>query len=786
MFQKIVKFCIYALVFLTPLFWLPFSAEAFDFNKVYLLFFLTSVGIIGWIGEMIFEEKRLSFRRTPLDFVVLGFAVALGLSTIFSVDKPSSLLGSYGRFWPSLLGTFSLCGFYFLLSNHISFAKPQKEERSALQGTRLLKVFLTSSFLVVVTAYLSIFGLFAKLGQVFTALPTAMKFQGFNTMSGSLEALSIFLAFIIVLVVTAVAFRKRIAAMFASKKGTFCLYLLLFTSLLLLLIIGFRTAWLVLALSLVLFLVIAFWKRIFRQEVHRLDLPIVLLLIALIFIFTNPLRGFFGQIGVLNNLPAEIFPSQRLSWQVNWQGFKSNLVVGSGPSTFDYLFNKFKPRTFLQNPGILWRLRLDRPGSHIAETLGTGGVLGTLSYLALLGMFFLLFYFFLAHLKTKTKSAGEEAPALSEEKFIAIPLLSAVLALLLGQVFYYQNATLAFSFWFCLALGVLALSPEGKRKEFAFEDFPEVGLVLSIFFWVVLIAFVFSYFNLGKYYLADVYYRNYAQDPAERTQDLERAVRLADLRSTYHIVLAQDYLGRFNQEIVKTEPSPQVAANMAALALQEAKRATEVSPNKVASQETLSVVYRDIQVVAQGAFEWSLKAFEEALKLEPKNPALLTELGKLVAVKEPERAKQFFQEAVNLKSDYFDAHLQLALLAESQGNNEEAKTILENAVSLNPQSVEGRFQLGRIYYNRQENDKAKEQLETAIAIFPNHSNSLYSLALVYEKEGDEEKAIELLEKVLELNPGNTEITKKLSELRGSGQAPLPPQPVAPAKPEEKE
>lgn len=768
MFRKIVKFCVYVLVFLVPLFWLPFSLEAFDFNKVYLLFFLTSLGVIAWIGEMIFEEKRLRFHRTPLDLFVLGFGVITILSTVFSVDSTSSLLGSYGRFWPSLLGILSLIGFYFLISNYVSF-NTQKEKDKAISGTSLIKAFLLSSALVVLTSYLSIFGVFAKIGRVFASFPLVMKFQGFNTISGSLEGLAMFLAFISVFIVVLTSFRGKIAGILQSSKSKIILYTLLFANLLLMIIIDFRAAWLSVGLTLLIFLVIAFWKRVFKKEVHRLDLPIVFLIIALIFIFFNPLRGVLNQVGVLSDLPYELLPSQELSWGVAANGFRDNLVVGSGPGTFDYLFNKFKPQTFLENPGTLWRLRLDRAGSHLAETLGTSGILGILSYLSLLGVFFLLFYFFLAHFKTKDKST-ESGQSIDDIKLIAIPLLAGVLALFIGQIFYYQNTTLAFSFWFILALGALSLNPLAKKKEFSFSEYPEIGLVLSICFWVILIGFIFSYFSLGKYYLADMYYRDYLEKPTVNTEKLESAARLADKRSTYHIVLSRDYLRRFNEEMAKAEPEAQVAANMAALALQEAKKAAVISPNRISAQETLSVVYRDIQGVASGALEWSLKSFEEAVKLEPKNPALLTEFGKLAASSNDiEKAKQLFQEAINMKGDYLDAHLQLALLTEAEDKPVEALAILENAVLLNPQSVEAHFQLGRTYYNNNENDKAKAEFEAALVIFPTHSNSLYSLALVYERQNNTRESIALLERVLSLNPGNEDVIDKLNTLKGGNQ-----------------
>ena len=129
MWQKLIKFSVYSLVFLMPLFWLPFSSEAFEFNKSYLLFVLVSIGILGWLGKMIFQDKKVIFRRTPLDFFVLGFLVVAIVSYWFSKDRISSLLGFYGRFWPSLMGILNLGGFYFLLTNNVGIKlKTQKSK----------------------------------------------------------------------------------------------------------------------------------------------------------------------------------------------------------------------------------------------------------------------------------------------------------------------------------------------------------------------------------------------------------------------------------------------------------------------------------------------------------------------------------------------------------------------------------------------------------------------------------------------------------------------------------
>ncbi len=107
-FPKITKYSILILTFLLPLFFLPFSFEAFEFNKQYLLFFLVSVGFFCWLAKMVLKDKEVKFKRTPLDLPVLAFLLVAVLSAVFSVDAASSIFGFYGRFSDGIGGLLSL------------------------------------------------------------------------------------------------------------------------------------------------------------------------------------------------------------------------------------------------------------------------------------------------------------------------------------------------------------------------------------------------------------------------------------------------------------------------------------------------------------------------------------------------------------------------------------------------------------------------------------------------------------------------------------------------------
>ena len=751
MSQKILNISIYLLVFLMPLFCLPFSFEVFEFNKGYLLAFLVSIGVLAWLGKMVFKDKRIKFKKNPLDIFVLVFLLVMILNTVFSVDKVSSLFGFYGRFWPNLIGTISLCLFYFLITNNVTGtvipspkgegSRPKPENKAKITINGLLKTFLWSSFFVVVISYFSILGVWTNIAKILP-LPQIMSSNIFNTV-GSLEQLAMFLSVVFVFLIGFLSFREK-------EKRAFWLYLFLFAIFILFILIDFKSAWLVIALSLFLFLAFSFKKRIFKEDVNRLSLGIIFLIISLIFLFFNPLQGLFQQIPKLANLPKEILPSQGTSWEVGFQGLKNNIVSGSGEGTFNYLFSKYKPQIFLESS--FWQLRFDRAGNHIAEMLGTTGVLGILSYFSLIGMFLMISWIVL----------NSKAQIFAVK--IQLPLFLTFFALLLGQFCYYQSTTLAFSFWLFLALGALNWQKVQKEKVFKFENFPEIGLVFNILFWLILIGIGFFYFLMIKYYIADVYYRSYLLNPQENFANLEKTTRLNDSRAIYHMTSARAYLGKIFEETDKTQPNEQLIVSFIDSSVKEARRATEISPNRIAAYEVLAIVYREIQGV-KGALEKGIESFNKALELDPKNPILLTELGKLqITNNQTEKARTLFNKAIELKKDYLDAAIQLVLLDEKEGKKKEALKKLEDLATENPFSVEVHFQLGRFYYNEKEYDKAIVQFQNVLAIFPNHSNSLYSLGLCYEMKGEKDKALKEYEKVLELNPKNTEIESKIETL----------------------
>ncbi|MFH1180976.1 MAG: tetratricopeptide repeat protein [bacterium] len=743
--NRVIKFSLYSLIFLIPLFWLPFSFEAYEFNKQYLLVFLVLMAVLAWLAKLVLVGKEMTFKRTPLDIFVGGFLLVAVLSAVFSVDKLSSLFGFYGRFSDSLIGLLSLGVLYFVITNNVGCpeAKPRKETDSQKIGVNgLLKAFLYSSFFAIIISYLSVFDVWSKISAgAKVPMPLIMFQRYFNTLSGSMEGLAVFLSVVAVLLTGLILISK-----WSLKQLGYWLPLAAILSLLV--IVDYEPAWLILAVSFILFLTFALWKRLFKENVNKLLLPIILTIIA-IFGMTSGIQkiAFF-------NLPQEQTLGQKTSWQVALGVATENAksgFLGSGVGTFSYDFTKEKPVGF--NQSQLWQIRFDRAGSHLAEILGTMGFLGFLSWLGLAGMFLLISYFLI-----------------NSQKLSALPFLMALAALITSQMFYYQNTALAFSFWLVLGLGAVNWQKTISTKTFSFKDFPELNLIFTTLLIIVFLGVGVVFYWGQRFYSADksFFQAQIAASGQSQSDLLEKAVKLNPLQPQYWAVLSRIYLRQVREDVQKeltSQEQLQLQVKIAR-AIEAAKIATELGPSQVAAYETLAMVYRDIGFMP-GAKDWAEKSFEKAIELEPTNPVLRTELAKFWLAGSADdiaKMKEALAEVKKLKPDYPDALFLEAEIYEKEGDLPKAVAIMEGLALDYSFDTDILFRLGQLYFNNRQTDDSVAIFQRIVTLVSNHSNALYSLGLAYQVKGQEAEAIKYFEKVLELNPDNQEVKELIKEL----------------------
>lgn len=116
--NKAIHWIIYFLVFFIPLFFLTDTVDFFDYNKQYLIWVMVFSAVIIWLLRMLILEKKMVWKRTPLDAPILIFLAANVLIAIFSIDKYLAFWGTYGVFHESLLNILAMIVLYFLITNN--------------------------------------------------------------------------------------------------------------------------------------------------------------------------------------------------------------------------------------------------------------------------------------------------------------------------------------------------------------------------------------------------------------------------------------------------------------------------------------------------------------------------------------------------------------------------------------------------------------------------------------------------------------------------------------------
>jgi len=129
-----------------------------------------------------------------------------------------------------------------------------------------------------------------------------------------------------------------------------------------------------------------------------------------------------------------------------------------------------------------------------------------------------------------------------------------------------------------------------------------------------------------------------------------------------------------------------------------------------------------------------------------------------------ERAIAAFQEIVKLNPRDPDAHLQLGRLYQEQGQIERATNSFRAVARLRPGSAEACFRLGLCLLRQQQLDEALEQLEKAVKLDPENGRAHQRLGTIYDKKGRGDEAIAALKRAVELEPDQVRYHQQLGFL----------------------
>lgn len=777
-FSKVINFCFYAIVLVTPLLFSSFTSEFREFGKQNFVFFLVAISLGIWLLKIL-TTRRLSWVKTSLDFILLAYLGVYLATSLVSIDKPSSFLGYYGRFTGSFVSVACFVVLYFLLTNNV---------RSPKTANRIINYLWVGMGIVLAYSLLQIFGVFV--------LPLPFTHNNAFNPIGSQAALAIFAA------ISLIFFQCLLFARKQSRLNNWILGILTIMGLGILLLINAFIAWLVLALGMIAFLAIAMSSKSEASSGNWIWKPMLVLVVAMVFVAFQFLPQIINPRNLTKaRLPVEVQLSNSATWNLvknSFSGGAKEVILGSGPGTTGIAFGEIKPADL--NRTIVWNLNFDRASTEIANILIETGILGFLAF-ELTG---LLFLFFALYFLLKKRENNDWMSALV---FFMIWL-----ALYITHFFYFFNTTFYLLYWVSLGVFMAIVSwniqeaASSRDISLAFSARTALpwmfvsllvfgGLLVAVFFQAAVLAGELAY-ALGVTEL-----RSANPDLVKSEKELIRAKVLNPYRDIYFLTYGQNLILQARKEAAKPTPNvEQIKVFMADL-INAGQKAAALSPNKSSNWSTLAQFYTNIKPLASGADKFIIESLQKAIERDPKNPALHYQLGQAYSVAsevidqqlakkagidttkqltnaqlsqitkiDPDAIKNAVDElkkAIELKSDLPQFYIQLGRTYEKAGQVDEAKVLFDSAANIFPNNTDVLFEQGRITFNQQKIDDAEKIFLAVLAINPDYANARYSLGRIYQQKGDNVKALVEYEKVSQIVGPNAELDKLIETLRTS-------------------
>lgn len=358
----------------------------------------------------------------------------------------------------------------------------------------------------------------------------------------------------------------------------------------------------------------------------------------------------------------------------------NTVFFGVGPSNFVDAFTAYRPMSLNLTP--LWNLRFSSGGPFYFYILTTIGLVGLSAVIFLVYRILKL---------AKKRFELETVPVLEKGLFASLGLILLMYTVL-------PSPTVLTITLFCL-LGFLTVyfgmaenTSVVHQKEISL---PENFVVNSLIPLAILAFSVMAVFQLGKIVLADYYYAQslYAANANRGTDTYNfqiQAITLNPYNDSYRVAYSQtnlalaDSLASQNPAAAGlTEEQKNMVTQLVQQSLREARNAASLQPQRAANWENLAAIYRSLINFAQGADQWTLASFGQAISLDPNNPRLRFDLGGIYfANKDWQSAAQAFSLATTLKPDYANAHYNLAQSLKSLNLYDQAVKELELTASL--------------------------------------------------------------------------------------------------------
>jgi len=669
--KKLSTILIHTLLFFTPLIVFSQTSELFEFNKI-IFIYICSIILFGLLIFKLMADKlkpKLSF----FDILILIFLFSQILSTIFSIDKHTSIFGYYGRFNGGLVSIVAYIIIYFSIK-YLFFL-------NNIEG--LLKTSIISSILVI------LWGLPGKFGHDFSCLIFTGQFNNscwtnqfhpeqrmFSTLGqpnwlGAYLAVNFFFGLYF--------FIKSMNIKIRWFKFMWIIYLLLNLSAIL--FTRSRSSLLALFIGIAIFVFLHF-VRIKRSS----GIGVLIIVGLLIFVtvngvdFSKTLTSVFPsknnistQTNKFNVGVTDSFDIRQIVWEGAIKLGNRYPLLGSGVETFAYAYYFVRPQS--HNLTSEWDYLYNKAHNEYLNYYATTGIFGIATYLLLIiGVFILSLSnlsFLFSKIRELKKNDIKDKQTYGNLRILNNALMSGYSIILITNFFGFSTTTINLFFYLIPALlmiiNVHLRNPISNNQNL-------VGLTLTKKILLIAIFVICAYSILGciKYYKADLLFNQAESYSSANRYDIASSLYLQALDNKYEHV----YIDKLSYSL----------ANMAmALALQKDKSAEKIRKlSEYYNQKSLSdapynVLYWKTKAKNQYLYYQislnknellvGIKALEKAKVLSPTDPKIPYSLGIYYSLVEDvekgskikkqleKKALIAINEAIVLKPDYREAYI---------------------------------------------------------------------------------------------------------------------------------
>ncbi|MSU45140.1 MAG: tetratricopeptide repeat protein [Candidatus Zambryskibacteria bacterium] len=746
--------------FLTPIFFVPVEFISTQFGTSLLFAFGVILALLLYIVSSLFSG---SIEIPHQNKYILGSLILVPVVyTLAGVANGFSRLSFFGYTFDISTVGFMVLGFAYLFLVSVLFSNKQHVFYSYFAfviSSIILSVFLLIR--IIWGSDLLSFGLFTNVT---------------NTMVGSWNNVGIFFGVGVILSLLTYEMIR------VSKFMKLILSTALVLSLFFLVLVNFSLIWMILAICSFLFILYSIYstepdhKGVVTLKNRLVNTPIYALIVLIIsasfVVWGSTLGASLSQYFNISNV--EVRPTLAVTLDIAKNTINDRPLFGSGPNTFTAQWLTWKPDDVVST--IFWNTDFTNGIGLIPTFAVTTGLLGILSWLLFLG-----FYLYLG-----VKSIF----ARTDDKFMKYLLTSSFFASLYLWImtFVYIPSTVVFIitlFFTGLFFASIYLSGLVPLETRVFANNPRKGFVFSfvlVALFGVSLSLGYGLFKNSKslfYFQKSAYAINSLKDIAKSEEQIIKAIDTvpADI---YYRALSEIEVIKLNQllatdpKTVKQEEIQKQFSDTLTTAIKAGIAAKDADDSNYLNWIALGRVYESVsatELKVEGAYESAQFAYAEALKRNPKNPAIYILFSRLaVARKDLKAARNYAFQAIQLKKNYLDAYFLLSQIEVADNNIKGAIDSVTAASVIDPTDPGIFFQLGLLKYNIKDYNGAIVALEKATGMTPDYANAKYFLGLSYDAVGKKTQAITEFERLLVTNPDSAEVKQILENLRAGKSA----------------